>query len=88
MALDLTSGAGSLKYLVFTGNVFRGSTLGVQYTNNAAFPDLCTFTGNIGDAATAWSQFENGGGAGWTSVLPPAGTLAGQFQNFNIDNGS
>jgi len=87
-AMDLITGAGTLKNLVFTGNVFRGSTLGVQYTNNAAFPDLCTFTGNIGDAAAAWSQFENGGGAGWTSVLPPPGSLAGQFQNFNIDNGS
>ena len=87
-ALDLYTGAGTLKNLVFTGNVFRGSTLGIQYTNNAAFPDLCTFTGNIGDAAAAWSQFENGGGAGWTGVLPPAGGGAGQFQNFNIDNGS
>ena len=89
-ALDLYTGAGTLKNLVFTGNVFRGSTLGIQYTaTGVVYPNKCTFTGNIGDkVAAAWSQFENGGGAGWTGVLPPAGGGAGQFQNFNIDNGS
>lgn len=86
------------KNFVFTGNVFRGSANGVTYTNVGGVappPDACTFMGNIGDKTAAgfpntgtWYQFQNGGGAGWTGVLPPPGAGAGQFENFNIDNGS
>lgn len=82
-----TSGA-SFKNFVFSGNVFRGSTAGIGYNSVAgSLPEQCTFMGNIGDNSLgqSWSQFEATGAPGrWTNVLPPAG----QFQNFNIDDGS
>jgi hypothetical protein len=94
-ALDLYTGgaAGSVyRNFVFTGNVFRNSANGIDYTVGVGgAPSQCTFMGNIGDTTTVsrtWWQFENGGGAGWTSVLPPPGAGAGQFRNFNIDDGS
>jgi hypothetical protein len=78
-------GPSLFKNFVFTGNVFRGSTAGISYTNVGGNPpDQCTFMGNIGDNAGSWSQFANGGTAGWTNVLPPAIT----FSNFNIDDGT
>lgn len=91
-ALSLTTGSGTFKNFVFTGNVFRGSTGGITYTPTLGVrPDSCTFMGNIGDdpvPVRSWSQFENGSVALWTNVLPPAGLGAGQFQTFNIDNGT
>jgi hypothetical protein len=91
-AMSLTTGSGTFKNFVFTGNVFRGSTGGITYTGVAgSYPDSCTFMGNIGDDSTAaktWTQFEDPSVAQWTNVLPPAGTGAGQFQTFNIANGT
>lgn len=97
-AMSLTTGGvgvGANKNFVFTGNVFRGSNLGIVYASTGGpgtRPDSCTFMGNIGDTtpglAQSWSQFEVGGGAVWTNVLPPAGAGAGQFQTFNIDDGT
>jgi hypothetical protein len=81
-------GPSLFKNFVFTGNVFRGSTGGIIYTYVGSRPDQCTFMGNIGDLAGSWSQFETGSVALWTNVLPPAGTGAGLFQTFNIDNGT
>ena len=86
-ALYLDFGTGTLKNYSLIGNVFRGSSGGIQQ-NGVFTVDACTLLGNIGDAAGSWSQFENGGGAGWTSVKPPAGAGAGQFQNLNIDDGT
>jgi hypothetical protein len=80
-------GPSLFKNFVFTGNVFRDSASGILYTYVESAPDQCTFMGNIGDLAGSWSQFETGGSASWTNVLPPAGGGAGQFQNFNIDDG-
>ena len=92
-ALDMQTGATGGRNFVFTGNVFRRSINGIQYaaTGGPTYPSNCTFMGNIGDNSTVsktWWQFENGGGAGWTSVLPPPGAGAGQFRTFNIDDGS
>jgi hypothetical protein len=87
-ALRIQTQGASFKNFVFTGNVFRGSSSGIAYSNaGGSAPDQCTFMGNIGDsaAASSWSQFAVGGGAGWTNVLPnPIAT----FQAFNIDDGT
>ena len=92
-ALDVRTGAGTYANFAFTGNVFRGSATGISYTAGAGAPPAqCTFMGNIGDTTPgvnfSWSNFEVGGGFGWTNVLPPPGAGAGQFQDFNIDNGT
>jgi hypothetical protein len=93
-ALYLVTAGASFKNFVFSGNVFRGSTAGIGYlasgTPATPAPDSCTFMGNIGDnaGASSWSQFEVGGGAGWTNVLPPAGAGDGQFRKLNINNGT
>ena len=89
-ALYLVTAGASFKNFVFSGNVFRGSTAGIGYLSaGGPTPDQCTFMGNIGDSAGSWSQFEATGAPGtWTNVLPPAGAGAGQFQTFNIDNGT
>ena len=84
-ALGITTGTGTNRNFVFEGNIFRGSILGIGYTGSVGSePQQCTFFGNIGDAANSWSQFANGGTAGWTNVLPPAVS----FTNFNIDDGT
>ena len=84
VAMSLTTGSGTFKNFVFTGNVFRGSVGGITYTPVlGVYPDFCTFMGNIGDdvSASSWSQFVGS----WTNVLP---TPIATFQNFNIDNGT
>lgn len=96
-AMEIVTGVGvTFKNFAFTGNVFRGSTRGIVYTGGGTAPDSCTFTGNIGDitpsagppVVRSWSQFQNGGTAGWTNVLPDNSTLPTLFTDLNIDNGS
>lgn len=92
-ALSLVTAGASFKNFVFSGNVFRGSSAGIGYLSaGGPTPDQCTFMGNIGDNAlgASWSQFAVAVPApgDWTNVLPPAGAGAGQFQTFNIDDGT
>jgi len=82
-AMNIETNGANFKNFVFTGNVFRGSTAGINYLAvGGSTPDQCTFMGNIGDSPSAsWSQFVGS----WANVFPaPLAT----FQNFNIDNGT
>lgn len=88
-AMDLTTGAGTIRNMSFTNNVFRGSTVGISYTGSGfpASTQNCVM-GNIGDQAGSWSQFANGGAANWGSGIPILATLPSLFTDLNIDDGS
>ena len=92
LALDLNTGGGTYRNFVFTGNVFRQSANGISYTGVlGSYPTDCSFTGNIGDnaaAANSWSQFANGGVAGWTGGIPVLTAVPSLFTDLNKDNGT
>ena len=87
-ALSLATGATDIRNMSFTNNVFRGSTAGITYSAGAGTPRHNCVMGNIGDQAGSWSQFANGGAAGWLTGIPIIATLPSLFTDLNKDDGS